>query len=110
MSINRLNSTRRRSIRNSLPQVCVTCGTTQNLTLDHIVARSLGGSNERHNLQILCAGCNRRKAAFESQERAKRERAERKMQQANYFREQARQAKALASGKPSYYSNKKFLN
>lgn len=107
--VKRLNSSRRQAIRNSLPQVCVTCGATQNLTLDHIVARSLGGSNERHNLQILCKGCNRRKAQFEAEELQKRERLERKQQQAEYFREQARQKRTLATGQAGYYSNKKFL-
>lgn len=37
---------------------CLECGATDNLTLDHIVPRSLGGSHEEENLQTLCRRCN----------------------------------------------------
>jgi hypothetical protein len=33
------------------------------LTIDHIVPRRYGGSNELANLQALCTGCNSRKGA-----------------------------------------------
>jgi hypothetical protein len=40
---------------------CVTCGTNQDLTIDHIFPKSRGGSDKTHNLQTLCAKCNREK-------------------------------------------------
>lgn len=37
---------------------CLRCGTKENLTIDHIVAITNGGSDEWSNLQILCFSCN----------------------------------------------------
>lgn len=37
---------------------CVTCGTTEKLTIDHIHPRSRGGGTEDENLQVLCRSCN----------------------------------------------------
>ena len=37
---------------------CIECGSSEDLTLDHIVPRSLGGSHEEENLQTLCRRCN----------------------------------------------------
>jgi 5-methylcytosine-specific restriction endonuclease McrA len=43
---------------------CELCGTSQaRLTVDHIVPMSLGGSNERSNLRILCLDCHNRYGA-----------------------------------------------
>jgi hypothetical protein len=40
---------------------CRNCSSARNLEVDHIVARSRGGSSEENNLQALCRRCNRRK-------------------------------------------------
>lgn len=37
---------------------CVDCGSDVNLTVDHIIEGSLGGSNEPDNLQTLCKDCH----------------------------------------------------
>lgn len=40
---------------------CLKCESTDELTVDHIVPRSQGGTNDFTNLQTLCAACNRAK-------------------------------------------------
>ncbi len=40
---------------------CLCCGTSDNLTMDHIVPISLGGLHTVENVQGLCGTCNRRK-------------------------------------------------
>lgn len=45
---------------------CAFCGSLDNLTVDHKLARSLGGTNEDTNLQILCQLCNVAKSAAET--------------------------------------------
>ncbi|WP_250519629.1 HNH endonuclease [Caballeronia sp. NCTM1] len=48
---------------------CQYCGTTERtLEVDHIVARSLGGSDEDSNLTTSCRPCNRAKAAMSVKE------------------------------------------
>ena len=42
---------------------CLHCGTTDDLTIDHIVPWSAGGSDDIANLQTLCRSCNARKGA-----------------------------------------------
>lgn len=37
---------------------CQACGSMENLTIDHIVPISRGGSSGKRNLQVLCKGCN----------------------------------------------------
>jgi len=40
---------------------CVECGSTENLTIDHIISVYRGGTDEDTNLQTLCNSCNARK-------------------------------------------------
>ena len=42
---------------------CTECGSTEDLTLDHIYPKSLGGSDTAANLRVLCRPCNSRKGA-----------------------------------------------
>ena len=37
---------------------CLKCGTTENLTEDHVLPLSLGGNNSIENIQPLCSSCN----------------------------------------------------
>jgi len=47
---------------------CQRCGTEDNLSVDHIVPRKLGGDDSLSNLEVLCAACNSSKGGrfFES--------------------------------------------
>lgn len=40
---------------------CQYCGSTRNLTIDHIVPRCRGGTDEWTNLAIACSSCNTKK-------------------------------------------------
>jgi 5-methylcytosine-specific restriction endonuclease McrA len=40
---------------------CVYCGSTVDLTVDHIVAVVDGGSSEKENLLVACRTCNSRR-------------------------------------------------
>lgn len=42
---------------------CQHCGSTDDLTLDHIMPAIAGGESKYENLQILCRSCNSRKGA-----------------------------------------------
>lgn len=42
---------------------CLHCGTTENLSLDHIWPYSKGGPDTYENLQTLCRPCNSKKGA-----------------------------------------------
>lgn len=42
---------------------CLTCGTMEHLTVDHILPILRGGKTDPDNLQTLCRTCNSRKGA-----------------------------------------------
>lgn len=42
---------------------CRECGDWHDLTIDHIIPRSKGGTNEETNLRVLCRSCNSKKGA-----------------------------------------------
>lgn len=65
-------SKRKRVFWATTQKMCVHCGTTESLTIDHILARVLGGTNDFKNLQVLCRSCNWIKAIGESQEYERR--------------------------------------
>ena len=51
---------------------CVKCGRSfrkGDMDIDHIIPKSLGGGNDRHNLQCICKYCNRSKRADTSETR-----------------------------------------
>lgn len=49
-------------IKNRDGNKCVLCNSREQLTIDHIIPISEGGTNEAENLRTLCKGCNVMKA------------------------------------------------
>jgi hypothetical protein len=47
------NSETRQRLRRALPRECTVCGTTQDLTIDHLIRKADGGTNCRENVQTL---------------------------------------------------------
>lgn len=41
-----------------LPKECVFCGTSENLTTDHLIPRNRGGDDSSENLVLACRTCN----------------------------------------------------
>ena len=46
------------SVCNKHGNVCLRCGSPEELTVDHVVSLNRGGSNTIENLQPLCRRCN----------------------------------------------------
>lgn len=40
---------------------CLRCGSTERITIDHVIPISLGGRNDKNNVQPLCYTCNCKK-------------------------------------------------
>jgi 5-methylcytosine-specific restriction endonuclease McrA len=53
----------RRDIKASWNNKCVYCGSTENLTIDHVKPKTLGGRDESHNLVPACRSCNHAKGS-----------------------------------------------
>jgi 5-methylcytosine-specific restriction endonuclease McrA len=58
----RRNNPNRSKIYKRDNHTCVYCGSGKNLTLDHVMPRSRGGTNEWTNLVTSCIKCNLKKA------------------------------------------------
>jgi 5-methylcytosine-specific restriction endonuclease McrA len=57
------NKTLRKQVFERDNYTCQSCGVKENLTIDHIIPVSKGGSNHLDNLQTLCGSCNSKKGA-----------------------------------------------
>lgn len=53
----------RKSIFERDGRICQKCGSTKNLTLDHVSPIRNGVENKLNNLQVLCKSCNSKKGA-----------------------------------------------
>jgi hypothetical protein len=42
----------------SLPKECVFCGSSENLSTDHLIPKNRGGDNSADNLVLACKSCN----------------------------------------------------
>lgn len=58
----------RESVYDRDGRACLRCGATENLTLDHIVHWSRGGSDRESNLRTLCVSCNSQRHAKTDEE------------------------------------------
>ena len=58
----------RRRIKEQWDNQCAYCGSTENLTIDHVVPKSKGGTNYTTNVVCSCLSCNGSKANTEWQE------------------------------------------
>jgi len=51
----------KRNVMNRDDWKCSYCGSTKNLTIDHIIPKVLNGTNDYYNLTTCCDSCNRKK-------------------------------------------------
>jgi 5-methylcytosine-specific restriction endonuclease McrA len=61
MPIMSITNSKRRKVYKRDGNKCCKCGTTKNLTVDHIVPLCRGGHNGMTNMQTLCEKCNLQK-------------------------------------------------
>ena len=75
---------------NRISGKCLYCETHRvSLHRDHIIPKSLGGSDDKSNIQYLCANCHEDKTREEMSE----------IQKASYQQNPDRRKQAIASGK-----------
>lgn len=55
----------RKMIKDKWGNQCAYCGSTEELTIDHVVPRTKGGSHLVHNVVCCCNECNRSKGKSE---------------------------------------------
>lgn len=58
----RISKARRLEFYNKQGRYCRYCGTTEHLTIDHIIPVSVSKINKEENWQVLCSNCNTLKA------------------------------------------------
>ncbi|WVQ00248.1 putative endonuclease [Synechococcus phage MA01] len=58
----------RERIKENWNYECAYCGSTENITLDHVKPRSLGGPDTSQNVLCACESCNHDKGHTEWQE------------------------------------------
>lgn len=63
-----LNDSIRRKVFERDGKICVICGSTEKLCIDHILPVSRGGFTKMENLQVLCEKCNLRKGNMTMEE------------------------------------------
>ena len=51
----------RKMVKDKWGNQCAYCGSTEELTIDHVVASAMGGSNLVHNTVCCCKKCNQSK-------------------------------------------------
>ena len=54
----------RQAIKDRDGNRCVYCGSTENLTIDHIRPKALGGETSDHNCCCACKACNQMKGSM----------------------------------------------
>lgn len=54
----------KKELRKLVQSPCVTCGTSDDICIDHIIPIALGGRHSIGNLQPLCRSCNSRKRSM----------------------------------------------
>ena len=55
----------RERIKENWNHTCAYCGSTENITLDHVKPRSLGGEDKSNNIVCACHDCNQSKGHTE---------------------------------------------
>lgn len=66
-TVGRMGPRQKAKARARLEQVCASCGSGENLTLDHKVARAYGGTNGIGNPRKHCERCSFAKSSVEQQ-------------------------------------------
>ncbi len=62
MTVQKLSTSEKQAMKEQAGK-CAKCGSTENLEIDHVWPRSLGGPTTPDNLQVLCKECNQKKGA-----------------------------------------------
>ena len=62
------NSEKKKLLYRRLPNRCIYCGSTKNLTIEHLTPLSRGGTNEMENLGLSCHRCNNSKGHLTDEE------------------------------------------
>ena len=58
-----ISKNNKKLVRMEFSHRCCKCGSTKDLTIDHIIPVAMGGTSTRDNLQLMCQSCNLAKAS-----------------------------------------------